>query len=242
MKIHFIQHETYEAPGAYLIWAENRNHKISFSKVYENDSLPDSVDFIDMLIVMGGPQSPNTTLKECPHFNAEAEIALIRKCISAGKSVVGVCLGSQLIGQALGANFGHSPKKEIGVFPISLSEEGLNDEKINHFGKTLNVGHWHNDMPGLTKESKILAFSEGCPIQIVSYSDLVYGFQCHMELTTEVVSLLIESETDLLAKSKKHPFVQNPEEILSFDYTEMNEMLFQFLDKLVIDYKTSVSK
>lgn len=238
MNIHFIQHETYEAPGAYLNWAENRNHKISFSKVYENDVLPESVDSIDMLIVMGGPQSPNTTLDECPHFNAKAEIAMIQKCISAEKAVVGVCLGSQLIGEALGAKFDHSPEKEIGIFPIILTENGLKDEKVNHFGKSLNVGHWHNDMPGLTKESEILAFSEGCPIQIVSYSNLVYGFQCHIELTAEVVALLIESETDLLAKSKKHQFVQNPKEILSYNYTEMNEKLFQFLDKLISDYKS----
>ncbi|MCR4031099.1 MULTISPECIES: type 1 glutamine amidotransferase [Flavobacterium] len=239
MNIHFIQHETYEAPGAYLNWAESRNYKTTFSKVYKNEVLPDSTDSIDMLIVMGGPQSPNTTLEECPHFNAEAEIALIQKCITAGKAVIGVCLGSQLIGQALGSNFGHSPEKEIGVFPITLTEDGIKDEKINHFGSILNVGHWHNDMPGLTKESKVLAFSEGCPIQIVSYSNLVYGFQCHMELTTEVVSLLIESETDLLTKSKKHRFVQNPEEILSFDYNEMNKKLFQFLDKLVLAYNAS---
>lgn len=237
MNIHFIQHETFEAPGAYLAWAKSRNYKISFSKVYENDTLPDSVDFIDLLIVMGGPQSPNTTVEECPHFNADAEIRFIQKCIAVGKAVVGVCLGSQLIGEALGANFNHSPEKEIGVFPITLTEEGINDEKINHFGDFLNVGHWHNDMPGLTKESKVLAFSEGCPIQIVSYSNLVYGFQCHMELNTEVVSLLIESETDLFEKSKKHPFIQSPETILSHNYNEMNEKLFQFLDKLMFAYK-----
>lgn len=237
MNIHIIQHETYEAPGAYLNWAKSRNHTISFSKVYENDTLPENVKSIDLLIVMGGPQSPETTLEECPHFDAKAEIKLIQKCISAKKAIVGVCLGSQLIGEAFGSKFGHSPEKEIGVFPVTLTEDGIKDEKINHFGSVLNVGHWHNDMPGLTNQSKVLAFSEGCPNQIVSYSDLVYGFQCHMELTTEVVSLLIESETDLLAESKKYKFVQNPEEILSYDYSEMNEKLFQFLDKLVLKYK-----
>lgn len=237
MNIHFIQHEIYEAPGAYLKWAKSRNCKICFSKVFENDVLPDSADFIDILIVMGGPQSPNTFIEECSHFDANAEIRFIQKCISAGKAVVGVCLGSQLIGEALEVNFNHSPEKEIGVFPIILTEDGMKDEKINHFGDVLNVGHWHNDMPGLTKECKVLAFSEGCPIQIVSYSDLVYGFQCHMELTTEVVSFLIKSEINLLEKSKKYPFVQNPESILSYNYNEMNEKLFQFLDKLVLAYK-----
>lgn len=241
MNIHIIQHETYEAPGVYLNWATERNYNVSFSKVYENDKLPDNIDFIDLLIVMGGPQSPNTTIQECPHFDALSEISLIKKCITAKKAVVGVCLGSQLIGEAFGAKFNHSPEKEIGVFSIILTEDGIKDEKVNHFGSVLNVGHWHNDMPGLTKESKVLAVSEGCPVQIVSYSNLVYGFQCHMELTTEVVALLIESETDLLAKSKQYQYVQNPETILAYNYDEMNEKLFQFLDKLVLAYKNQNS-
>ncbi len=236
MNVHFIQHEIFEAPGAYLEWAKQKNHTNTFSKVYENQPLPQKADNIDLLIVMGGPQSPNTTQEECPHFNAKAEMALIQKCIQAGKAVVGVCLGAQLIGQALGAKFERSPEKEIGVFPIHLTEYGFKDEKINHFGSTLPVGHWHSDMPGLTTNSKILATSIGCPKQIVAYSYLVYGFQCHMELTPEVVELLIAEELDFLSNNTTHKFVQKPDEIRGYDYTEMNDKLFLFLDKLVDEY------
>ena len=98
------------------------------------------------------------------------------------------------------------------------------------------MGHWHNDMPGLENDNQILAFSKGCPRQIVKYSNIVYGFQCHMELTKEVVKELIDSEKDLLNLSKTHPLVQSPEEILDFDYSEMNEKLYVFLDKLPQDY------
>ncbi|MDG2512957.1 hypothetical protein P7B04_09645 [Sphingobium yanoikuyae] len=77
-----------------------------------------------MLIVMGGPQSPATTTDECPHFDAAAERGLIARFVEAGKPVVGICLGSQLIGEALGAAHGHSPEKKIGKFPISLTPEG----------------------------------------------------------------------------------------------------------------------
>lgn len=235
MNIHFIQHETFEAPGAYLEWAKERKHNITFSKVYENQPLPETVNSIDLLIIMGGPQSPDTSKVECPHFDAKAEIALIQKAINAGKAVVGVCLGSQLISVALGAEYGHSPEKEIGVLPIQLTQDGLKDEKITHFGSSLFVGHWHNDMPGLTAQSKILATSIGCPRQIVSYSNLVYGFQCHMELTSEVVELLIAEEEDFLTNNTKHRFVQKPDEIRNFDYSEMNNKLFQFLDKLTTE-------
>ena len=236
MNVHFIQHETFEAPGAFLEWAKQKNYTSTFSKVYENQPLPQKTDNIDLLIVMGGPQSPNTTQEECPHFNAKAEITLIQKCILAGKAVVGVCLGAQLIGQALAAEVEDSPEKEIGVFPIHLTEYGLKDEKINHFGSTLPVGHWHSDMPGLTTDCNILATSIGCPRQIVAYSGLVYGFQCHMELTLEVVDLLIAEELDFLNNNTMHKFVQKPDAIGGYDYSEMNDKLFSFLDKLANEY------
>jgi len=235
MHIHFVQHEVFEAPGAYLQWAIQRRHAITFSKVYEYQPIPQTVDDIDLLIVMGGPQSPDTTKEECPHFDAQAEKALISKVIRAGKAVIGVCLGAQLIGEAHGAICEHSPEKEIGVFPIQLTEHGLKDEKLDHFGAVLSVGHWHSDMPGLTPQSKVLATSAGCPRQIVAYSDLVYGFQCHMELTPEVNELLIAEEEGFLIHNTTHKFVQKPEEIRSHDYTEMNDKLFQFLDKLAAE-------
>jgi len=59
------------------------------------------LDDIELLIVTGGAQSPATTTAECPHFNAAAEKAFIAQCVNAGKAVVGVYLGAQLIGKAL---------------------------------------------------------------------------------------------------------------------------------------------
>ena len=59
MKVHFVLHETFEVPGAYLKWAQERGHQVTTTKVYENEILPESVDEIDFLIVMGGPQSPD---------------------------------------------------------------------------------------------------------------------------------------------------------------------------------------
>ena len=146
--------------------------------------------------------------------------------------MIGVCLGSQLIGEALGAPHAHSPEKEIGKFPIALTAEGLSNPKFAGFGARLEVGHWHNDMPGLTDTAVILATSEGCPRQIVEYGDLVYGFQCHMEFTPEVVELLIAASEAELAAVIGRRFVQRPEALCANDYGEMNEKLFGFLDRL----------
>ena len=232
MHIQFIIHEHFEAPGAYEIWGKNRGCSMSYSRVYQGDPLPEDLLSTDLLIIMGGPQSPATTLKECPWFDAQAEKALISRAIKAGKTVIGVCLGSQLIGEALGSAISNRPEKEIGTFPVRLTEAGKANPLFEDFGHELNVGHWHNDMPGLTPQAKVLAYSEGCPRQIVQYGERVYGFQCHMELTPEVVELLIEHSQNDLLRAAEFRFVETAEKLRSHDYREMNQVLFSFLDKL----------
>lgn len=237
MRLHFIVHESFEAPGAFEAWAGQRGYSMAYSRVYAGAPLPVAVGDVDMLILLGGPQSPATPKSECPHFDADAEKALISRAISCNRAVIGVCLGAQLIGEALGAKYERSPQKEIGKFPITLTEEGIRNEKIAHFGKMLSVGHWHNDMPGLTAGAKVLAYSEGCPRQIIEYNPLVYGFQCHMEFTREVVALLIAASENELGGWTDQRFVQQPHVLRQHDYSEMNEKLFLFLDKLVEAYR-----
>ncbi|WP_026792982.1 type 1 glutamine amidotransferase [Pleomorphomonas oryzae] len=237
MHLHFVVHESFEAPGAYETWAASRGHTVGYSRVYLDELLPVSLDGLDMLVVMGGPQSPATTLAECPHFDSKTEQALIARAVAAGKAVVGVCLGSQLMGEALGAPCEHSPEKEIGKFPIMLTAAGLANDKFAPFGPTLEVGHWHSDMPGLTPDAVVIATSAGCPRQIIEYGKLAYGFQCHMELTPEVVELLIAASEAEFPTLTAYRFVQQPDALRRNDYTEMNEKLFVFLDKLVAEYE-----
>lgn len=113
----FIVHEHFESPGACLHWAQDRGYTIGWSRVYAGDPLPANADGFNMLVVLGGPQSPRTTLAECAYFDTHAEQNLIAQAIAAGRIVIGICLGSQLIGEALGAPVMQSPEKEIGHYP-----------------------------------------------------------------------------------------------------------------------------
>ena len=233
MRVHFVVHDSFEAAGAYLQWAEDRGYPLSWSRVYAGEPVPANADGFDMLVVFGGPQSPRTTLEECPYFDSLAEQRLINQAISARRIVIGICLGSQLIGEALGAKVRQSPEKEIGHYPITLTEAGKQNPLLAHFGSPLVVGHWHNDMPGLTDQSVVLATSEGCPRQIVQYGNAVYGFQCHMEFTAEAVAGLIQHSEQELAAAKGKRFIRSNAEMREWNYQEMNEKLWRFLDLLV---------
>jgi len=234
LKIHFIVHESFEGPGALISWALQHGHKTAISRLHENEPLPSSLEGIDMLIVMGGPQSPSTTQEECSHFNSVAEQTLIRDAITAGKAVIGICLGAQLIGAALGAPHERSPEPEIGKYPITLTEAGRESALFTAFEPVLDVGHWHNDMPGLTPRAIVMATSKGCPRQIVQYAPLVFGFQCHLEFTPELIEQLIAASQAELHALADRPFVQKPATLRSHDYKSMNARIFSFLDRLVV--------
>ncbi|MGX7653688.1 type 1 glutamine amidotransferase [Shewanella putrefaciens] len=236
MHIHCIIHESYEGPGYFSDWAASKNYRMSFSRVYLDEALPEDSDGFDLLIILGGPQSPATSQSDCPYFDSQAEQRLIRQAIQTNKAVVGGCLGAQLIGEALGARYQKSPHAEIGYFPIELTAAGKSDINLKTFSTTEVVGHWHNDMPGLTPNCEVLATSEACPRQIVRYTNLVFGFQCHLEFISSQLAPLIAQE-NAFSCTQKMPYIQSPEFILGQSTARMNQLLGHFLDNLVLAYQ-----
>lgn len=239
MKIHILMHESFEAPGAIETWAKTHAHIVNYTRFYQNDTLPENVDNLDYLIVMGGPQCPATTKVECPHFNAKKEIEFIGKALASDKLVLGICLGAQLIGEALGAKFDHSPNREIGVFDLTLTSEGKRDPIFSAFPVVFPAGHWHGDMPGLTPTSVVLATSKGCPRQIVRYSPKVYGFQCHFEFTSESIEKMIKNCSEELDRYKSLQFIENAETLRNHDYSRINKLLFKFMDYMQSIYEAN---
>jgi GMP synthase (glutamine-hydrolysing) len=225
MRVHCVVHASFETPGVIEKWARDRGHGFDETPAYAGETLPDAAE-VDFLIVMGGPQSPKR-MNDYPYLRDE--INLISAAIGQNVPVVGFCLGSQLIAEALGARTRKSPEKEVGVFAVQLSDDGQQDSILKSFPAEFEALHWHYDMPGIPDRAALLAHSAGCPHQAFRFGDRVYGFQFHLEPTRESVKPWLQKAVDDLAPSK---YTQTPEQILSADFETMNRRAMYVLDSL----------
>jgi len=117
LRIHYFQHVEHEGLGSIEEWIRSSGHSSRATKFFEKTDLPELTDF-DWLIVMGGSMSVNDE-GEYPWLSDEKKF--IKKAIDAGKTVLGICLGSQLVSSALGAQVYKNQEKEIGWYDIETS-------------------------------------------------------------------------------------------------------------------------
>jgi GMP synthase-like glutamine amidotransferase len=177
---------------------------------------------------MGGPMSVHDEEK-FPWLAKEKEF--IRQAVDAGKTVLGICLGSQLVSAALGAGVYKNKEKEIGWFDIELTSFAQSGNLFFEMGNRLKVFHWHGDTFDLPKNAIHLASSEGCKNQAYIYKDKVLALQFHLEPTWELLLEMIEGGREELLPGK---YVQTEEELLkNKQLIESNrKVLFTLLNRL----------
>ena len=152
--------------------------------------------------------------------------------IGAGKTIVGVCLGAQLLADCLGACVFRNAHKEIGWLPIELTAEALADPVFGPLAPGLTVYHWHGDTFPLPPGAVHLARSAGCEHQAFLYQGRVLGLQFHLETTPESLAALVANCADEIVPG---PYVQDAASMLAAsptDFARINAALFGVLDRL----------
>ena len=190
-------------------WFRGRGATISASHVYRGDPLPALGDF-DWLVVMGGGMSVNDE-RELPWLVPEK--ALVRSAIAAGKRVLGVCLGAQMIASALGARVYKNALKEIGWWPITREPAAVGHPLGAALPDGSEVFHWHGETFDLPAGAVRLARSSACLNQAIAVGPRVLGLQFHLETTEASARELIAGSVGDLASLG--PFVQTPEAMLA---------------------------
>jgi GMP synthase-like glutamine amidotransferase len=228
MRIHYFQHVPFEGLGNIEDWIKSKNYELSATRFYTADSLPE-LDAIDCLIIMGGPMGVYDD-KKYPWLTAEK--SFIEATLRTGKKVLGICLGAQLIASVLGAKVYPHIHKEIGWFPLKLTDEGIKAKVLRGFPVKLPAFHWHGDTFSLPAGAAHLAETTACRNQAFSYNDRVIGLQFHLDFKRESVEQLIENcGVELMSA----PYIQTPQQLLlpADEFGKIRKHMYKLLDNFI---------
>lgn len=226
MRIHYLQHVQFENLGNIENWIIKKGYKLSKTSLYNNEKLPDIKSF-DLLIVMGGPMNVYEE-NEYPWLKLEKEF--IKQSIEEDKAVLGICLGAQLIANVLGSKIYKNEYKEIGWFPICLTDKALESPLFKNLNETFDVFHWHGDTFELPENSVRIAASEACINQGFIYNERVIGLQFHLESSMESIENLIKHCNNEIVSSK---YIHLPKDMKDISkLKDLNKTLTVFLENL----------
>jgi GMP synthase-like glutamine amidotransferase len=217
----------YEDPGYIRNWCDLKGNDLSYTRFFNGDPIPADGDF-DWLVIMGGPMGVYDE-DRFPWLKDEKKA--VRKAIEQNKTVIGICLGAQILANVLGAKVYKNTEKEIGWYDVMLTREGLESKIMKGAPPTMKVFHWHGDTFKIPAGAKHIVFSEGCRNQAFTYGDNVLALQFHFEVTGENITTMLKHGASELVKSK---YVQTEDEILSFSGNILpnNRIISDILDNL----------
>lgn len=165
-----IQHHPAEAVGELGFWAEQRGiaietYRADLGELPAHDRGP--------CVLLGGPYSVNA-----PPDWLVREKAWLRTQITGDTPILGICLGSQLLAEGLGAGVHTLPSPETGWTRVDFEDNSR-----------LDVLQWHEDGFDLPPGAKSLASSTVCPHQMYSCGNRI-GIQFHPEWNAPLVAAL----------------------------------------------------
>jgi GMP synthase (glutamine-hydrolysing) len=187
-RVVIVQHEPGEGagtlaalfPGARLV------------RTFAGDSVPREAD---ALVVLGGGMGAYEA-DRLQHL--QDEIDLLRSCVDRGRPVLGICLGSQLLAKALGAEVARAPVKEIGFYRVRLTDDARSDPLFAAAPPDFVAFHWHGDAFTLPAGAVPLASSTLTPLQAYRFGSRAWGVQFHLEVDEEVLAAMMTGEQELL--------------------------------------------
>ncbi len=185
MHILVFQHIAIEHPGIFRDFLREDGVRWTAVELDAGEPIPELSGY-DALWVMGGPMD---TWQEAAHPWLIPEKAAIRRAVAElNLPFLGVCLGHQLLGEALGGKVGPMAEAEIGILDIELTEDGIADPLFAGAPGLSKCLQWHGAAvleppPG----ARVLARSPACAVQAMALGAHAWGLQYHVELTPATV-------------------------------------------------------
>jgi GMP synthase (glutamine-hydrolysing) len=195
MKLYVLQHIPCETLGTIADALQCKGITPQYLRSFAGEPVPRDMADAAGLIIMGGPMG---VYEQDLYPYLQDELRLIENALRQEKPVLGVCLGSQLLAAALGAQVKKNTAKEIGWYPITLTDSAREDYLWKGVEPSFAAFHWHGDIFDLPQGATSLASSTLTPCQAYRYGTNAYGLLFHMEVTREQIALMVDTFHDEL--------------------------------------------
>lgn len=220
MRINVLQHTPNEGPGFIKDWAIERGHDLYIYHPYYFDGILPTAQETDMLVILGGPMSPNDNL---PWIKAERQ--LIQELLDKNTPMFGACYGAQQISKTLGYKVSKAPYKEVGWAPVYLKSNS-----IPNLPNTLSALHWHEEMFEVPDEAELLFSSDLLENQGFLLRNII-GLQFHFEPSKTDVSETVINDASYALDN--NALKQHPKDIILRHFPEENKgIMFKLLDHI----------
>lgn len=179
-KVLMVVHQLNSDPGRIGQSLVESGYELDIRVPSADQTLPATMDEHAAAVVFGGPMSSNDD--HLPFIRTE--LNWIETALAAGKPLLGICLGAQMIARVLGATVQPHPegKVEIGYHPIQGTPAGQ-----KYFPAPLHVYQWHREGFELPPNAVPLAEGKTFPYQAFCYGEKTYGLQFHPEMTLPMI-------------------------------------------------------
>jgi len=209
MRAIVIQHVVMEGPERIAELLRERGIAVDVRAVYAGDPVPGTLAEGELLVVMGGGMGVGD--RDDPRYPfLDQEAALLKLALAAGRGILGVCLGSQLLAHAAGARVYPNvrrdeggrqlPVREVGWGPVELlapdepALAGLGGEQV--------VLHWHGDTYDLPEGAVRLASTALCPNQAFRIGPRAFGLQFHVEANAAIAKRWAVEDADFVRAAR----------------------------------------
>ena len=219
MRINVLQHTPNEGPGSIQEWSKKHGHEMYIYHPYQFNGVLPSADETDMLIILGGPMSPNDDIDWI-----KQERVLIKELLGRNVPMFGACYGAQQIAKTLGYRVTKAPHKEVGWAPVYLESSIIKD-----IPNKLTALHWHEEMFEIPENAIHLFSSDLVRNQGYLLGKNVIGLQFHFEPQSDDVREIAINDSSY--PSENNSLKQSAQDIIASDFpSENKEVMYKLLD------------